>query len=543
MLVLLAIAAIGAEKPNILFLWADDLGWGDLGCYGHPTSDTPHLDKLCSEGKKFMSMYTASPVCSPSRAGLLTGRYQTRTGVYPGVFWPTSSKGLPLNETTLAEVLRDQGGYDTAMVGKWHLGVGMNWEYIPTEQGFDRWLGAPYSHDMPDPTYCFASTEMGSVPGLECYVDPKSGTQPEPMHTTCPTGAREPGTGGLGAAPYVQVPLFNGTKETMAILAQPLNLTTLDEQYSTAAVDFVNGVGRTQGKPWFLYYAFQHTHHPDYASSVFFNTTDRGMFGDSLKALDWAVGEVLSAVQETGQEENTFVFFSSDNGPSLMREQRGGDAGPLRCGKGTTWEGGQRVPGIIKWPGKVAPGVAREVASALDLFATVLDITGLPMPGDRAYDSFSMLPFLVPNGTGVEAGPVRDFFYYWDANVDSAKNLNAIRWREWKAHYQTGGSHCNKGYLVPTCVDGYSSGPLAVPLLFNLNHDPGEHVPLNASDPTFKYVMEAISQLKTDLLSSPGLFGASAVTPVDPLSQPCVHPQCKDSNQSSLPQCCRTNPY
>eukprot|EP01064_Diplonema_japonicum_P006728 TRINITY_DN14561_c0_g2_i1.p1 TRINITY_DN14561_c0_g2~~TRINITY_DN14561_c0_g2_i1.p1 ORF type:complete len:546 (+),score=157.75 TRINITY_DN14561_c0_g2_i1:59-1696(+) len=537
-ILLLCAAAASAAKPNFVVFYADDLGYGDLGCYGHPMSDTPNVDKLASEGMKFANMYTSSPVCSPSRAGLLTGRYQTRSGVWPGVFVQYSQYGLPSNETTFASLLKTQG-YQTAMVGKWHLGVGMNWEYIPTKHGFDSWTGIPYSHDMPDPNLCFYSPE--GTPGLPCFP----GTNPEPMHTTTPIYDEDMKMYRLTGQDSVQIPLFNGTADSMQIMQQPANLTTLDDWYNDAAVGFVKSAAKS-GKPFLLYYAFQHTHHPDYAGRMFWNTTQRGMFGDSIKALDWSLGNVLDAVKESGVEDNTLVFFSSDNGPSLVRLQRGGNAGLLRCGKGTTWEGGQRVPGIIKWPGHVAAGVlTREIASTMDLFATMLQIVGVAPPSDRVYDSVDMSSFLFSaDGKAAEGAAVRDYYFYLDKNIQGPENLNAIRWREWKVHYRTTGSHCPDDYFVPTCRGNYSSGILATPLLFNLHHDDGEHVPLDITQPMYKYIVDHITQLKVEFLASPGLFGPSQIHGTDLMSQPCCHASCKQGGDpTTLPQCCRTNPY
>ena len=558
-------AALAAERPNFIIFYADDLGYGDLASYGHPMSDTPNLDQLAKEGMRFGNIYTSSPVCSPSRAGLLTGRYQMRSGIWPGVLGPTSSSGLPHNETTIATALK-ANGYNTAMVGKWHLGVGMDWEYLPTTQGFDSWMGVPYSHDMPDPNLCFYNP---GTPGIPCWP----GTPAEPMKTTCPTGVtseddtsdstpvgdnelvkklytEEYRRGFESGEPQasggeVQIPLFNGTASTMKIIQQPANLTTLDDLYTDAAVGFVKQASRSE-KPFFLYYAFQHTHHPDYAGKMFMNTTDRGMFGDAIKALDWSLGEVLSALKAGGKEDNTLVFFSADNGPSLGRLQRGGNAGLLRCGKGTTWEGGQRVPGLIKWPGHIAAdSLTREVASTMDMFATIMKITGIPLPTNRFIDSVDMSPFIFsPDGKAAPDSDARDYFFYWDEGVSSNANLNAVRWREWKVHFRTRGSHCPNDYFVLTCRGNYSSGILETPLLFNLNHDAGEQVPLDYNDNTFSFVVEKINQLKAAHLASPGLFGPSQIRKHDPMSQSCCKPSCKDKNDTSiLPSCCRNNPY
>ena len=524
------VSATQAAKPNFIIFHSDDMGYGDLGCYGHPMSDTPHIDKLATEGMKFASIYTSSPVCSPSRAGLLTGRYQMRSGVYPGVFWANSKDGLPLNETTFASVLQ-ANGYATGMVGKWHLGVGKDWEYLPTKHGFDSWTGIPYSHDMPDPADCFYDAD--GTPGLGCFP----ATNPEPMHTTCNVGELNNEPDMPTTTETVQIPLFSGDANAMKIIQQPANLTTLDDTYTDAATGFIKQASAS-GKPFLLYYAFQHTHHPNYAGVKFFNTTDRGMFGDSIKALDWSLGEVLAALTATGQDDNTVVFFAADNGPSLMRMQRGGSAGLLRCGKGTTWEGGQRVPGIIKWPGHIKAGtMTREIASTMDMFPTIISIAGLEMPTDRVYDSYDMSSFLfADNAKAAEGDAVRDYFVYVGENIVDATGLHAIRYKEWKAHWRLKGSHAPADYFVESCRPSYDE-TLVEPILFNLNHDAGEHVPLNASLPMYSNVMNIINQIRTDFLASKGLFGPSATTTRDQLAQPCSQPNCTDP--ATIGDCCR----
>ena len=529
------VSATQAAKPNFIVFYADDMGYGDLGCYGHPMSDTPHIDKLATEGMKFASIYTSSPVCSPSRAGLLTGRYQTRSGVYPGVFGEESKYGLPLNETTFASVLQ-ANGYATGMVGKWHLGVGKDWEYLPTKHGFDSWTGIPYSHDMPLPKTCFYDPD--GTPGLGCFPT----TNPEPMHTTCPVGnltAKEQRVASPSTNETVQVPLFSGPADAMKIIQQPANLTTLDDTYTDAATGFIKQASAS-GKPFLLYYAFQHTHHPQYSGIKFFNTTDRGMFGDSIKALDWSLGEVLAVLSDTGHEDNTIVFFAADNGACLLDQQRGGSSGLLRCGKGTTWEGGQRVPGIIKWPGHIKAGtMTREIASTMDMFPTIISIAGLEMPTDRVYDSYDMSSFLfADNAKAAEGDAARDHFVYISEAVTGPDGLMAIRYKEWKAHWRLRGSHTPPDYFIESCRPGYDE-VLVEPILFNLNHDAGEHVPLNASLPMYSNVMNIINQIRTDFLASKDVFGTSLTTAKDPLAQPCSQPNCTDV--SSMDACCLTH--
>jgi arylsulfatase A len=317
---LVPLASCEDTKPNIIILFADDLGYGDLGSYGGITEHTPNLDQMATEGLRFLDFYAASPICSPSRASMLTGRYAGRLGVYPGVFHPDSIGGLPLDEITLAEYLKE-ANYSTAMVGKWHLGVGENNQFLPTNHGFDRYTGIPYSHsDCPcSSAYCFH-------PDITC----SSG---------CPRG---------NSGTRVPCPLL----ENESIVQQPADYLTLDEYYDTAAVNFISCQAASQ-TPFFLYYAIHHTHVPQYASQDITDAYPGGIYNHSLAALDHSVGVVLQALKDTGIDDNTFVFFASDNGPQSNTGEAYGSAGPLKCGKGTTYEGGLRVPAIAWWPGKI----------------------------------------------------------------------------------------------------------------------------------------------------------------------------------------------
>ena len=289
------------RPPNIVIFFGDDLGYGDLDNYGHPTSSTPNLARLAAGGKVLTQFYSAAAVCSPSRAALLTGRYQMRSGIYPGVFNVTDSGGLPHNETTIAEMLKPLG-YHTAMVGKWHLGLGKDAEYLPPHHGFDEFLGLPASPCQCPCTVCF-------YPNTTCHKAP------------CKTH-------------YTPCALFNGTR----IVEQPVDLLTLDEKYASQAKHVIK-TNAEKKKPFFLYYASQHTHHPQYAGKETVGTTERGQYGDSLAAMDWELGQVYDELQANGILDETFILFTADNGPMLSFQQWGGNAGLLRCGKGTTYEG------------------------------------------------------------------------------------------------------------------------------------------------------------------------------------------------------------
>ncbi|KAG9340023.1 hypothetical protein JZ751_022134 [Albula glossodonta] len=274
---LLQYSCSGFQPPNVVLLYADDLGLGDLRSYGHPSSITPNLDKLAAYGLRFTDFYSSSPACSPSRAALLTGRYQTRSGVYPGVFYPGSIGGLPLNETTIAEVLKPLG-YATAIVGKWHLGVGPNRMYLPTNQGFDHYLGIPYSHDQ------------GPCQNLTCF----------PPDIKC---------FGMCDQGLVTVPLMaNDT-----IKQQPVSFPDLEKAYSDFATQFISASARRK-QPFFLYYPSHHTHRPQYAGKGTAGKSPRGPFGDALMEFDSTVGNIIQALEDSGVHNNTFVFFSADNG-------------------------------------------------------------------------------------------------------------------------------------------------------------------------------------------------------------------------------------
>ncbi|XP_053638454.2 arylsulfatase A isoform X3 [Cherax quadricarinatus] len=339
---------INDTLPNIIILLADDLGYGDLSFSGHPTSRTPQLDQLARESRFFTHFYVTSPVCSPSRASLLTGRVQVRSGVYPGVFTADNTLGLPRNETTIATLLKKKG-YQTQIVGKWHLGVGAAREYLPIHFGFDQYLGLPYSQDMCPCDQCFPQ-------GQPCYDH-------------------------LCSYSKVSCPLFRNSR----IIEQPAYLPTLTQRLVAQAKAFISDAAASQ-QPFFLYFSFHHVHHPQFASEEFYGKSERGVFGDALDELDWAVSEVVDQLTTLGLINSTLLWFTSDNGPSLRRHERGGCAGLLRCGKGTTWEGGVRVPAFVHWPPYITPGKTSGLASTLDILPTLaslvhLDTSNLTLDG------------------------------------------------------------------------------------------------------------------------------------------------------------------
>jgi arylsulfatase A-like enzyme len=407
------VSSAESGAPNIVIIFADDLGYGDLGCYGHPSIRTPNLDRMADEGMRFTDFYSACSVCTPSRAALLTGRYPIRTGMCSDtrrVLFPDSAGGLQEEEITLAEALKEQG-YKTGCVGKWHLGHLP--QFMPNRHGFDFYFGLPYSNDM------------DRIP-------------------ESPNGAaRMP----FGKSEWFNVPLYRNEE----IVERPADQTALTKRYTEEAVKFIR---ENKEEPFFLYFPHSFPHIPLFASEDFLGKSPRGIYGDVVEELDWSVGQVLQSLRDEGLAENTLVFFTSDNGPWTTQAVVGGSAGLLREGKGSTWEGGMREPGIAWRPGKIAAGkIERGLACTMDLYTTCLTLAGAEIPDDRIVDGLDMTPILY--GTGPSN---RDSFFFYRGT-----RLFAARKGEYKAHYITRSS--------------YGREPEEVhdpPLLFHLGHDPSE---------------------------------------------------------------------
>ncbi len=411
------------NKPNIIIIFADDLGYGDLSCYGHPTIMTPNLDRMATEGQKWTNFYVAASVCTPSRAGLMTGRYPIRSGMCSDksrVLFPNSTGGLPTNEITIAEQMK-KAGYVTAAVGKWHLGYQK--EYLPASHGFDSYFGIPYSNDMDR-----ANAEGVSHKEIFWNADIK----------------------------YFNVPLIKNETE----IERPANQNTLTKRYNDAAVNFIK---KNQKKPFFLYLAHNLPHVPLFASKEFLGKSKRGLYGDVLMEIDDGVGKILKTLKETGLDKNTLVVFTSDNGPWLVYNDHGGSAGLLKDGKGTSWEGGMRVPGIFRMPGKIKPGTVTEIGSTLDLFTTVSKMANIDLPQDRITDGIDLSSILY--GTGNDGR--ENLIYY------RGQKIYAARKGAYKLHFIT-----QTAYVKDTKKTFHKK-----PLLFNLETDPEERFNIAIENP------------------------------------------------------------
>lgn len=420
-----------AKAPNFIIILCDDLGYGDLSCYGHPTIRTPNLDRMAAEGMRFTDFYASAPVCTPSRAGLLTGRFAVRSGMASAkrrVLFPDSKGGLPAAEITIAQALKAKG-YATGAVGKWHLGHLP--PYLPTSHGFESYYGIPYSNDM--------DRDVTKGPkGREAFWEPK--------------------------AEYWNVPLMRNEK----IEERPADQNTITRRYTEESIRYIKA---HKDKPFFLYLAHNLPHVPLFVGKDYRGTSRRGLYGDVVQEIDWSVGQILETLRSEKLAENTLVFFTSDNGPWLLYETHGGSAGLLKEGKGSTWDGGQRVPGIAWWPGKVPAGkVETGMASTLDFLPTFMKLAGAELPRDRELDGFDLSPVLLGKGKSP-----RDFFmYYRDVDVYAA------RLGQYKAHFLT--------------KSGYGKDPLVkleVPELYDLGVDPGEQFNIAAKHPE---VIEQIRQ-------------------------------------------------
>lgn len=413
-----------SAQPNVIIIFIDDEGYGDVGCYGATGFQTPHIDQMASDGIRFTNFYAAQPVCSASRAGLMTGCYPNRIGIAKALF-PKHKIGLHQNEYTIGEMFQDQD-YATACFGKWHLG--WQQEFLPLQHGFDEFVGLPYSNDM----------------------WPRSNV----------TGEKLPQ--GKGRARFPELPLIEGDESigTITSMADQDMLTTL---YTEKAVDFIN---RKSEDPFFIYLAHTMAHIPLGVSDKFKGKSEQGLYGDVMMEIDWSVGEVIKALEENDLTENTIVIFTTDNGPWLNFGNHGGSAGGLREGKLTNWEGGQRVPCVMKWPTTIPAGkVCNQLACTVDLLPTLASLTEGEL-SDNDIDGVDITSLLKGE---FDTKPRETILYYFGQN-----NLNAVRKDNWKLVLP----HTYKTYEGKPGKDGASgwTGKKVVetPELYNLRRDPAE---------------------------------------------------------------------
>jgi len=370
-------SAAEARPPNIVLIFTDDQGYADVGVFGAGGFRTPNLDRLAAQGRQFRQFYVAQAVCSASRAALLTGCYPNRIG-FAGALGPNSQIGIHKDEMTMAELVK-QRGYATAIYGKWHLGSRP--EFLPTRHGFDEWYGLPYSNDM------------------------------WPYHPEA-----KPGT-------YPDLPLFKNETVVNPSL-QPADQEQLTTQYTEHAVRFIQDHA---GQPFFLYVAHNMPHVPLHVSSKFKGKSSRGLYGDVIMELDWSVGEILKALDRNGLTEDTIVIFISDNGPWLSYGDHAGSAFPLREGKGTSWEGGVRVPCIMRWPKRIAAGsVCAVPVMTIDLFPTIAGLLGARLPS-HPIDGLDVWPVI--SGQEGAANPHDNYFIYYNRNDLQAIVSGDGRWK------------------------------------------------------------------------------------------------------------------
>ena len=413
-------AKTAPRLPNFVIIFTDDQGYGDVGVFGARGFQTPNLDHMAREGRIFTNFHAAQPVCSASRAALLTGCYSNRIGIH-GALGPNASHGIADSEMTLAQLVK-QKGYATGMAGKWHLGHRK--PFLPTHHGFDEYLGLPYSNDM------------------------------WPLHPEA-----KPGT-------YPPLPLIEGDQVLKSGLghADQEQLTT---QYTERAVRFIE---RNRERPFLFYLAHNMPHVPLHVSDKFRGKSQQGLYGDVIMEIDWSVGQVLDALKRNGLEKDTLVVFTSDNGPWLSYGNHAGSAGPLREGKGTCWEGGYREPCIMRWPGHIPAGTRCDtMAMTLDLFPTIAHLIGAELP-KHPIDGMDIWPIL--SGKRGAKNPHEAYYQYYEVNQLQAVTTGDGRWKLQLPHtYRTLGGR-------PGGKDGtpakYENRQIQQPELYDMQADLGE---------------------------------------------------------------------
>jgi len=421
------------KPPNVVIILADDMGWQDIGCYGAPYIETPNIDRMAAEGVKFTDFHTAMPYCAPSRYSLLTGCYPARLSFDDNPF-PNTTFGIHQNEKTIAEMLKERG-YATAIYGKWHLGHQP--QFLPTRHGFDEYYGLPYSNDM-----------WPFHPEQEKFDFPP-------------------------------LPLMENEK----ILEYNPDQTRLTTDYTTRAVSFIE---RNSDRPFFLYVPHSMPHVPIYVSDKFKDSSKRGLYGDVVSEIDWSVGRILDTLKRKGLDDNTLVIFVSDNGPWLSYGEHAGSAGLFREGKATSFDGGHRVPCIMRWPGKIPGGrTCTDPAMTLDFMPTIAALTDGKLP-DHPIDGGDIMPLMT--GEDGAKSPHEIMYLYQGAQ------LQAVRQGRWKLHflhpYQSLSGRRGGAEGQPAPVDTvWTAGGL-----YDLYTDPGESYDRSAE---FPEIVERLTKLGT----------------------------------------------
>lgn len=443
-------AGAAERPPNVVIIFIDDMGYGDIGPFGAEGYETPNLDRMAQEGRTFTDFYVTQAVCSASRAGLLTGCYNVRVGIL-GALGPGSPIGINPDEVTIAEICKQQG-YATACYGKWHLGH--HREFLPLQHGFDDYFGLPYSNDM------------------------------WPYH---PGVAHLPMDERLKRWPHLPLIEKNEVINPRVTGADQEQLTT---QYTERAVSFID---KHRDQPFFLYVPHSMVHVPLYVSDKFQGKSERGLFGDVMMEVDWSVGQILDALRTNGIADETLVIFTSDNGPWLSYGDHAGTAGPLREGKGTMFDGGCRESTIMWWPGSVPAGTTcAEPAMTIDILPTVAELCGGKLP-EHKIDGKSILP-LVTGQPGATSPHEAYFMYY-------GEELQAVRMGKWKLHfphnYRTLDGRPGGTGGIPT---NYSQAKIEL-ALFDLENDIGETTDVSQQHPE---VVERIKQLAAEMRADLG---------------------------------------
>ncbi len=451
----LAAFASAADQTNIIIIFTDDQGYADVGCFGAEGFETPHLDRMAAEGRKFTNFHVAQAVCSASRAALLTGCYPNRIGIH-GALGPNARTGLSTEETTIADLLKAKG-YATCAIGKWHLGH--HPEFLPLRHGFDEFLGIPYSNDM-----------------WPLHPD---------MDKLAPSVAAR-----RSAFPPLPMIEDDGIANPEITAADQAQFTTV---FTERAVSFIE---RHKDEPFFIYLAHPMPHVPLYVSEKFEGKSEQGLYGDVIMEIDWSVGQILEALETHGLVDNTWVVFTSDNGPWLSYGDHGGSAKPLREGKGTAWEGGTRVPCIMRWPGKIPAGTTSDdMLMTIDLLPTIAKTIGADLP-ELPIDGRDVRPLLFDEPGA--RNPHDHYFFYYNRNELHAVTTADGKWKLYLPHsYRTLAGR-------PGGTDGlpasYQMRRITAPELYHLKDDISETTDVAADYPeVVQQLLEAADHIRADL--------------------------------------------